>query len=72
MKTLVESISPTRAKEILLANNGNRLISWGWVRKLAGMMTRGEWLLTHQGIAFDVYGVLIDGQHRLEAIIIAG
>src|SRR6266704_2773676 len=32
-------------------------------------MRRGEWLVTHQGIAFDVNGVLVDGQHRLAAII---
>lgn len=28
--------------------------------------------MTHQGIAFDITGRLIDGQHRLHAIILAG
>src|SRR6185503_17546608 len=32
-------------------------------------MRRGEWMVTHQGIAFDTRGVLVDGQHRLAAII---
>ena len=32
-------------------------------------MRHDEWLVTHQGIAFDVNGVLVDGQHRLAAII---
>jgi hypothetical protein len=32
-------------------------------------MRRGEWLVTHQGIAFDVKGTLVDGQHRLAAIV---
>ena len=36
---------------------------------VAEAMRRGEWLVTHQGIAFDVNGVLVDVQHRLAAII---
>jgi hypothetical protein len=38
----------------------------------ASAMKRGEWRLTHQGIAFDTNGFLIDGQHRLLAIEQAG
>jgi len=33
---------------------------------------RGEWIVTHQGIAFDENGLLVDGQHRLLAIIDSG
>ena len=32
-------------------------------------MRRGEWQVTHQGIAFDTTGALVDGQHRLAAIV---
>lgn len=32
-------------------------------------MVAGEWMLTHQGIAFDKEGKLFDGQHRLKALI---
>jgi len=32
-------------------------------------MDSGEWQLTHQGIAFDKDGNLLDGQHRLQAVI---
>lgn len=32
-------------------------------------MRRGDWLVTHQGIAFDANGVLVDGQHRLAAVV---
>ncbi len=35
-------------------------------------MRKGHWAVTHQGIAFDTNGNLIDGQHRLEAIRISG
>src|SRR5262249_29433317 len=31
-----------------------------------------NWKLTHQGICFDANGFLIDGQHRLHAIVMAG
>jgi len=37
------------------------------------MAMRGhQWMVTHQGIAFDDQGHLIDGQHRLYAIKITG
>src|SRR5438128_5136838 len=39
------------------------------VRAFAEAMRRGDWLVTHQGIAVDSNGVLVDGQHRLAAII---
>lgn len=32
-------------------------------------MSRGDWKVTHQGIAFSIGGVLVDGQHRLAAIV---
>jgi hypothetical protein len=35
-------------------------------------MSLEQWQVTHQGIAFDVAGECIDGQHRLEAIIESG
>ena len=43
-----------------------------WVNHLATLIKNGEFTLTHQGIAFDEDGNLIDGQHRLHAIIKAG
>ena len=35
-------------------------------------MKRGYWALNHQGICFDEDGTLIDGQHRLAAIVLSG
>lgn len=35
-------------------------------------MTTGHWYPTHEGLAFDVEGWLIDGQHRLDGIIKSG
>jgi hypothetical protein len=35
-------------------------------------MRAGNWKLTHQGIAFNCDGTLLDGQHRLAAIVKSG
>src|SRR3954452_22938515 len=54
---------------MLAANTSNRPLSKATVRSFAEAMRRGDWLVTHQGIAFDTAGVLVDGQHRLAAIV---
>ncbi|MBU6529746.1 hypothetical protein HZS56_01190 [Streptomyces sp. A108] len=68
----VLQVSPELAAEWLTRNTSNRPLSKSAVQQLAGRIQRGEWQLTHQGIAFDEDGVLIDGQHRLAAITKAG
>ena len=65
----MQTITPERASEWLAANTTNRPVSKAVVRSFAQAMRRGEWMVTHQGIAFDTQGVLVDGQHRLAAII---
>jgi hypothetical protein len=67
--TRVEDIDPSLAKLLLEANVRNRPISGAHVRSLARDMASGNWRLTHQGIALDRDGRLVDGQHRLSAIV---
>lgn len=57
-----------------LANNAEfqRKLRQVVVERYARDMLNGAWNLTHQGIAFDTKGRLIDGQHRLAAIVKAG
>lgn len=63
-------ISPERAKQILRHNNpNNRNLSAPHVASLAGRMDRGEWMLNGQTISFSIGGNLLDGQHRLAAVI---
>lgn len=69
VRSKVQTVTPTKAEQWLEANTTNRPISKSVVRGFAEAMKRGEWVVTHQGIAFDVNGVLIDGQHRLAAIV---
>jgi hypothetical protein len=70
--TLIQTITPDKAKVMLRLNKGNRPIRQNHVKKMAEDMKAGAWQITHQGIAFNKNGELIDGQHRLNAIIESG
>ncbi|MFI7104098.1 hypothetical protein ACIBK8_32720 [Streptomyces sp. NPDC050161] len=63
------NVTPEIAETFLSRASVNRRLDMGRVRSLTESILRGEWKLTHQGIAFDEAGVLLDGQHRLHAII---
>lgn len=73
MRTTTITVTPQYAAEVLASqNDGNRPVSKARVSRYANEMRRGRWLHTHQGIAFDVNGRLLDGQHRLAAVVEAG
>ena len=66
----VMDITPDMAKKILAhRNKNNRPIRYTHLEKLSNAIEKGEWKVTNQGIAFDADGNLIDGQHRLAAIL---
>jgi hypothetical protein len=69
MKSQVEIVTPELAKLYLQNNDGNRPLRKSWIDYLSESIKRGEWQATHQGIAFSKNGRLLDGQHRLHAII---
>ena len=70
METKVVTVTPEMAREWLTKNmSSNRPVLRSTVHGYARMMRTGGWKLTHQGIAFDQNGELIDGQHRLHAVI---
>lgn len=50
-------------------NTSNRPVRPGRVKHYKNIILRGEWHLTHQGMAMDSDGVLQDGQHRLQALV---
>jgi hypothetical protein len=72
MLTFREHISPAQAAELLRKNRINRPLRLAWVAALAEMIERGEWILTHQGVAITTDNELVDGQHRLSAIVKCG
>jgi hypothetical protein len=67
--TIIETITPNKARDILKTNTRNRALRLSSVAEFARQMTAGCWKLTSQGIAIDTNGVLVDGQHRLHAIV---
>jgi hypothetical protein len=69
VRSRVQTITPKKAAEYLERNTANRPLSQRTVREFAQAMRRGDWRVTHQGIAFDTTGALVDGQHRLAAIV---
>ena len=72
MQTFVEKITPDQAREFLRKNKTNRPLRQSWIRTLADIISRGEWKVTHQGVAITTDNELLDGQHRLNAIVLTG
>jgi hypothetical protein len=70
--SVFQDISPALAEEYLAKNTHNRPVNKEHVKALAKAMREGRWQVTHQGIAFSEDLVLLDGQHRLLAIIESG
>lgn len=68
----IVEVTPDLAKEILARNPHNRPVDKSQVARMASEIQSGNWQVTHQGIALDGLlnaGLLIDGQHRLHAIV---
>tara|TARA_R110000782_G_scaffold247094_1_gene333797 strand:+ start:372 stop:1163 length:792 start_codon:yes stop_codon:yes gene_type:complete len=72
MKTEIRIITPSAAEEILGRNPNNRKITKSHVAFLADQMRSGQWQFDGQPIRFDSFGRLLDGQHRLTAIVESG
>ena len=67
-----EMVTPAMAKKWLAHNTHNRHLFKPWASQLARDMTSGKWRTTHEGIAFGPNGILLDGQHRLQAVVESG
>jgi len=70
--TYIVNVSPELAKFWLELNNFNRPKKPEVVALYVRQIREGRWRLTHQGVALTDQGVLLDGQHRLFAIIECG
>jgi len=68
METRLTLVTPAMAREWLERNTDNRPLRPGVVDGFLAAYRRGEWKITHQGIAFSKSGRLLDGQHRLTFI----
>lgn len=65
-------IGPTQAKALLEKNARNRPLSKRAVSLLADAIRRGEWQPNGATIVVGSDGLLLDGQHRLSAVVEAG
>jgi hypothetical protein len=68
--TFIE-ITPETAREILRFQR-NRDLRKHIVKKFSKLIRTGRFGLTHQGIAFNTDGQMIDGQHRMTACVETG
>ena len=65
----VELVNPELAQDWLGRNACIRNLRRGIVNAYARDMAAGEWAFTGEPIKFDLTGSLIDGQHRLHALV---
>lgn len=68
----LEVVTPTLAEKYLAGKRPNRKSSAGRVAMYAREMAAGQWMPASQGIALDAEERLIDGEHRLRAVIESG
>lgn len=66
------TITPDIARQMLEKNVGNRPLSKRTLARYTKLMKDGEWGITTDAIGFDVNGRLMNGQHRLNAVIESG
>lgn len=69
---LTVKITPKLAEYLLNKNNGNRPVNQANIDKMVKDMLSNQWKYDGSPISFDKYGRLLNGQHRLKAIIKSG
>lgn len=72
IETAMRLVTPEEAGDLLASSGRNRHLRPGRVRDLTGIMQRGEWMFNGDTLRVDWHGRLIDGQHRLHAIVNSG
>ncbi len=68
----IEDITPTIAESWLAKNTSNRRLRRPKAEQFARDMEGGDWQENGEGICFASDGTLLNGQHRLTAVYIAG
>lgn len=65
----IMTITPDTARDWLTRNTHNRKLRWALIDTIARDITAGKWVLNGETIKLAADGTVIDGQHRLSAII---
>jgi hypothetical protein len=67
----IETVTPESASRMLGTMKGNRNLRSRVVQRYAREMIAGKWLLNGEAIKVATDGRLIDGQHRLNAVVLS-
>src|SRR5215831_15250573 len=68
----IMEVTPAQAQKWLEGNVDNRTLREARVLQHSQVLQRGEWELTGDAIVFDEDGTLLNGQHRLSAVVVTG
>lgn len=68
----VIEVTPQLAEKWLKSKAKNRILSIPYIKEIAKAISEGRWVLNGETIIFDAGGKLIDGQHRLSAVVMSG
>ena len=73
---VIENITPDKAKVYLSLSDGNKARKYGTnkadVNRIIDIINSGGWRVTPDGVAFHWDGSLVNGHHRLSAILKSG
>lgn len=69
IKSSVIEVTPKLAAQWLELNKGNRPLNPTTVARYVYQILEGAWQVTGDAIKFNTRGELIDGQHRLKAVV---
>lgn len=69
IKARLVTITPKMAENILARNTHNRGIRTSAVQAYAADIRKGDWQLNGEAIKISATGKILDGQHRLHAVI---
>jgi hypothetical protein len=72
MNTQVVKMTPEKARALIENGDNNRPLTANHVEMLAHQMKKGFWVLNGQPIILDADGYVLDGQHRLHAVVASG
>lgn len=68
----LELVTPATAEAWLARNTANRKLRRAAAERFARDMVNGDWIEDGNGICFAADGTLINGQHRLTAVVLSG
>jgi len=71
MKAQVETVTPQRAREFLSTMIHNRALNYQKTIDYTIAISEGKWSLNGVTVKFDGAGHMFDGQHRMQACILA-